>query len=61
MQPEKEGARRALRWVSEQRSENPEADMHSLIDQAGRKFDLNPLEQEALITWLAEERSKKSE
>ena len=57
MQPEKEGARKALRWVSERRAEDPKSDVQALIDQAGRRFDLNPLEQEALLTWLAEKRS----
>ena len=52
MTPEGEATRKALRWISERRSADPGLRLQALIDEAGRKFDLTPLEQEALVTWL---------
>ncbi len=59
-QPENESARKALHWISEQRSADPSAKVAALIDEAGRRYDLNPREQEALIHWLADIRPESS-
>ena len=34
--------RRAVRWVSEQRSESPGANVAALVEQASMRFDLSP-------------------
>jgi hypothetical protein len=52
MNPEHESARKALRWISDMRKDGTDLTTEKLIDQAGLKFDLNPGEQEALLTWL---------
>lgn len=36
--------RNAVRWISEQRTERPEASLVKLIDEASIRFDLSPQE-----------------
>jgi len=50
--PEGETVRRAVRWISEQRREHPGRSTAELIDEAGRRFDLSPLEQLGLTRLL---------
>ncbi len=45
VQPKGEALRRAVRWLSEHGDYNVEA-----IDEAARRFDLSPLEEEFLLT-----------
>ena len=47
--PEGEGIRRALRWLSERRLEDPSAPRVRLIDEAATRFDLTPNEVEFLL------------
>ena len=47
--PEGENARRALRWISEQRREKPEQSLMALLDQAMLRFDLSPAQCERLL------------
>ncbi len=44
--------RRAVRWLSEQRSESPGANVAVLIEQASMQFDLSPLEESYLLDQL---------
>ncbi len=44
--------RRAVRWVSERRSESPDANVAALIEQASMRFDLSPLEANFLFDQL---------
>ena len=46
---DQDGVRGALRWLSERRLEDPSAPRLALIDEAARRFDLNPLQAEFLI------------
>jgi hypothetical protein len=46
--PTRESLRRAVQWISEQRTERPEARLSTLVDEAALRFDLSPLDQE----WL---------
>ncbi len=41
--------RRAVRWLSEQRSESPRASVATLIEQASMRFDLSPVETSFLL------------
>jgi hypothetical protein len=41
--------RRAVRWLSEQRSESPGASVAALIEQPSMRFDLSPLETSFLF------------
>lgn len=45
VQPKGEALRRAVRWLSERGDYGAEA-----IDEAARRFDLSPLEEEFLLT-----------
>ncbi|HET7755358.1 MAG TPA: hypothetical protein VFK85_15725 [Anaeromyxobacteraceae bacterium] len=48
--PEGEGIRRALRWLSDRRLDDPSAPRMRLIDEAATRFDLTPVEVEFLVT-----------
>lgn len=47
--------RRAVKWVSERRQENPELTLAQLLAEAGPKFNLTPKDQEGLMLLLREE------
>lgn len=49
VQPRGEGLRRAVRWLSDEGRHDPAA-----IEEASRRFDLSPLEEEFLLRFLAE-------
>lgn len=40
--------RRALAFVDERRRERPNLPLEALLDEAGRRFNLSPLDSEAL-------------
>jgi len=46
--PRNAALRRAVRWLSEQRTDSKGADVAALIDQASLRFDLSPLEAKFL-------------
>lgn len=46
--PEGDGLRKAMRWLSDRRLEDPEAPRPRLIEEAGVKFDLSPVELQFL-------------
>ena len=48
LEPKGEPLRRAVRWLSDQRQADPEVKIARLVDEAGRRFDLSPLDQD----WL---------
>lgn len=58
--PEGEQIRRAVKWISDERSENPGASLSKLIGDACLKFDLPPKDAETLMRFLAEKGSGKS-
>jgi hypothetical protein len=45
---EGEGLKRALRWLADRRQEDPRAPRARLIDEAGVRFDLTPVEVQFL-------------
>lgn len=45
IQPKGEHLRNAIRWISEQRIENPEASLPTLIEKAGVQFNLSPKDE----------------
>lgn len=47
--PEGEELRRAVRWLDERRRDEPDAPRQKLIDEAARRFDLDPLQAEFLV------------
>ncbi len=52
--PKGEGLRKALRWLAEERK-------HSLasVEEAARRFNLSPIEEDFLIRWLVKRRTRK--
>ena len=44
----------AVKWIDEQLQDNPKADRTRLIDEAGRRFDLTPLDSEFLLRHLSQ-------
>jgi hypothetical protein len=46
--PEGDGLRKAMRWLSDRRLEDPKAARAKLIEEAGVKFDLGPMEVQFL-------------
>jgi hypothetical protein len=49
--------KQAVKWIDEQLRDNPQADRTKLIDEAGRRFDLTPLDSEFLLRHLSQGRS----
>jgi len=48
MAPEGDGIRKAMRWLSDRRLDDPKAPRGKLIEEAGVKFDLSPVEVQFL-------------
>ena len=49
--------KQAVKWIDEQVRDNPQADRTKLIDEAGRRFDLTPLDSEFLLRHLSQRTS----
>jgi hypothetical protein len=58
--PEGEQLRRAIKWISDERTEHPEKKLSGLIGDACLKFDLSPKDTEVLVHFLTENDSEKS-
>jgi hypothetical protein len=41
--------RKAIKWIDDQLRDRPAADRVKLIDEAGRRFDLTPLDEDFLL------------
>jgi hypothetical protein len=52
--PQGEEIRKAVKWISDMRSDKPTADPRKLLDEACLKFNLSPLEAEFLAKWVKE-------
>ncbi len=50
--PEGEDLRRAVRWISQSRQDNPDQKLMHLIEQATFRFDLSPKDSEFLIRFF---------
>jgi len=53
--PEGEQLRRAVKWISDERSEHPGTPLFTLIERACLKFDLTPKDEEFLLRYIMEE------
>ncbi len=53
--PEGEQLRRAVKWISDERLENPDARLFKLIEDACLKFDLSPNDAEFLTHFFTQE------
>ncbi|MGB5749342.1 MAG: hypothetical protein WBM69_20345 [Desulfobacterales bacterium] len=52
IQPEGEDLRKAVKWISDERTYGAEKTLIKLIEEAGLKFNLSPLDQEYLINFF---------
>lgn len=51
--PEGEQLRRAITWISGQRTENPQTPLFKLIEEACLKFDLSPKDEQVLTHFFS--------
>ncbi len=52
VQPEGEELRKAVKWISDERQYGADKTLIKLIEEAGLKFNLSPLDQEYLINFF---------
>ena len=43
------GLKKAVEWISQRRREDPSAALATLVDEACRRFDLNPMQADFLL------------
>jgi hypothetical protein len=55
--PEGEQLRRAVKWISDMRVENPAISLSKLVGEACLKFDLPPKDAEFLSNFFAEKKA----
>lgn len=58
---EGEQLRKAIKWISDERLDNPEAKLFKLIEAASMEFDLPPKDEEFLVHFFTQEASEKKE
>jgi len=58
--PEGEQLRRAVKWISDERTFNPGASLSKLVGEACLKFDLPPKDAEFLLHFFTEKDSEES-
>ncbi|PYM88229.1 MAG: hypothetical protein DME13_03030 [Candidatus Rokuibacteriota bacterium] len=46
--------KQAVKWIDDQLHDNPKSDRVKLIDEASRRFDLSPADEDFLFRHLAE-------
>ena len=46
--------KQAIKWIDEQLHDRPDADRLKLVEEASRRFDLSPLDEDFLVRLLAE-------
>ena len=44
----------AVQWIDEQLRDRPDADRVTLVDEASRRFDLTPLDEDFLVRQIAQ-------
>jgi len=52
--------KQAVKWLDEQLTANPAADRVKLMDDASRRFDLTPVDQDFLYRHLAERKKSRT-
>ena len=49
--------KQAVKWIDDRLFDDPRADRMKLVEQAARRFDLSPLDEDFLLRHLAERKS----
>jgi hypothetical protein len=53
--PQGESLRNAVKWISEKRKENPDANLNKLVDDASFQFDLSPKDSQFLLRFVKDD------
>ena len=53
--PEGEDLRKAVKWISAERMNNPSITIRKLVEQASLQFNLSPKKVEFLLTYIKNE------
>ncbi len=59
--PEGEQLRKAIKWISDERTDNPGQSLSKLIGDASLKFDLPPKDAEFIMRFFTEKNADQSE
>lgn len=54
IQPKGEKMRQAIRWISAERLEDESKPIQKLIQEAARRFNLSPMDEEYLVSFYRE-------
>jgi hypothetical protein len=49
--------KQAIRWIDDELHRDPRADRLKLVDEASRRFDLSPVDEEFLFRHLASKKT----
>ncbi|MBU8849986.1 MAG: hypothetical protein KOO65_09015 [Desulfobacterales bacterium] len=52
LQPQGDKLKKAVRWISEKRKQNPDINLTKLVDDAGFQFDLSPKDSQFLLRFV---------
>ena len=52
LQSQGEQLKKAVKWISEKRKENPDINLAKLVDEASFKFDLSPKDSQFLLRFV---------
>jgi len=58
IQPEGEDLRKAVKWISEQRQENPDQPLSALVEAASLRYNLSPKDETFLSRFLQKNSDK---
>jgi hypothetical protein len=53
--PQGEDIRRAVKWISDMRRDDPQTGPQKLVEQACLKFNLSPMDAQYLERWMKEQ------
>ncbi len=55
VQPQGEQLKKAVKWISDKRKENPDINLAKLVNDASFQFDLSPKDSEFLSRFVKED------
>ncbi len=50
--PEGDGVKKAIKWIDQEKADNPERTLMVLLDEAGMKFNLSPKDSDFLFRFF---------
>ena len=52
VQPQGEQLKKAIKWISEKRKQDPDINLSKLVDEAAFQFDLSPKDSQFLLRFV---------